>query len=45
MHASEIPHEEGVLLKEFLSDGQSIQVRVLHLDPAHHRLGFSMRLE
>ncbi|MBK6794757.1 MAG: S1 RNA-binding domain-containing protein [Anaerolineales bacterium] len=45
VHASEIPHEEGVLLKEFLSDGQSIQVRVLHLDPAHHRLGFSMRLE
>jgi small subunit ribosomal protein S1 len=44
VHASEIPHEEGVLLKEFLSDGQSIQVRVLHLDPAHHRLGFSMRL-
>ncbi|HND47649.1 MAG TPA: S1 RNA-binding domain-containing protein [Anaerolineales bacterium] len=45
VHASEIPHEEGTLLKDFLSDGQAIQVRVLHLDPAHHRLGFSMRLE
>jgi small subunit ribosomal protein S1 len=45
VHASEIPHEEGILLKDFLSDGQPIQVRVLHLDPAHHRLGFSMRLE
>lgn len=45
VHASEIPHEEGKPLKDFLSDGQSIQVRVLHLDPAHHRLGFSMRLE
>ncbi len=45
VHASEIPHEEGILLKEFLSEGQSIQVRVLHLDAAHHRLGFSMRFE
>ena len=45
VHASEIPHDEGTLLKDFLSDGQAIQVRVLHLDPAHHRLGFSMRLE
>jgi small subunit ribosomal protein S1 len=44
VHSSEIPHEEGVLLKDILSEGQSIQVRVLHLDPAHHRLGFSMRL-
>lgn len=44
VHTSEIPHEEGVLLKEILADGQTIQVRVLHLDPAHHRLGFSMRL-
>lgn len=44
IHATEIPHEEGALLKDILSDGQSVQVRVLHLDPAHHRLGFSMRL-
>lgn len=45
VHSSEIPHAEGVLLKDILSEGQSIQVRVLHLDPAHHRLGFSMRLD
>ena len=44
IHVSEIPQAEGKLLKEVLSDGQSIQVRVLHLDPAHHRLGFSMKL-
>jgi len=44
VHASEIPHEEGTLLKDFLSEGQSIQARVLHLDPSHHRLGFSMRI-
>jgi len=45
VHASEIPHDEGTLLKDFLSEGQSIQVRILHLDPAHHRLGFSMRFD
>ncbi|NWF62865.1 MAG: 30S ribosomal protein S1 [Chloroflexi bacterium] len=44
VHASEIPHEEGILLKDIFTEGQSVQVRVLHLDPAHHRLGFSMRL-
>lgn len=45
VHASEIPHDDGIPLKEILSEGQSIQVRVLHLDPSHHRLGFSLRLE
>ncbi len=45
IHVSEIPQAEGKLLKDVLSDGQSIQARVLHLDPAHHRLGFSMRLD
>jgi small subunit ribosomal protein S1 len=45
IHASEIPLEEGKPLKEFLSEGQSVQVRVLHLDPAHQRMGLSMRLE
>jgi small subunit ribosomal protein S1 len=45
VHISEIPQAEGKALKEVLSDGQSIQVRILHLDPAHHRLGYSMRFE
>jgi len=44
IHASEIPQAEGIPLKEFLSEGQNVQVRVLHLDPAHQRLGLSMRL-
>lgn len=44
IHVSEIPEAEGKVLKEILSVGQSVQVRVLHLEPAHHRLGFSMRL-
>ena len=45
IHASEIPMEDGKSLKEILSEGQDVQVRVLHLDPAHQRLGLSMRLE
>jgi len=44
IHASEIPQAEGAPLKEILSEGQNVQVRVLHLDPAHQRLGLSMRL-
>lgn len=44
IHASEIPQVEGTPLKEILSEGQNVQVRVLHLDPAHQRLGLSMRL-
>jgi small subunit ribosomal protein S1 len=45
IHASEIPIEEGRTLKEILSEGQTVQVRVLHLDAAHQRMGLSMRLE
>jgi len=44
IHASEIPLAEGKPLKEVLFEGQSVQVRVLHLDPAHQRMGLSMRL-
>jgi small subunit ribosomal protein S1 len=45
IHASEIPMADGKPLKEVLSEGQSVMVRVLHLDPAHQRMGLSMRLE
>ena len=45
IHASEIPQPEGISLKEFLSVGQKVQVRVLHLDSMHQRMGLSMRLE
>jgi len=44
IHASEIPVEEGKSLKEILSEGQAVQVRVLHLDAAHQRMGLSMKL-
>lgn len=45
IHASEIPQLDGKPLKEVLCEGQSVQVRILHLDPAHQRMGLSMRLE
>lgn len=45
IHASEIPMDDGKSLKEILFEGQVVQVRVLHLDPAHQRMGLSMRLE
>jgi small subunit ribosomal protein S1 len=45
IHVSEIPQAEGKLLKDVLSEGQAVQVRILHLDAAHQRMGFSMRLE
>ena len=45
IHASEIPQMDDRPLKEILSEGQGVQVRVLHLDPAHQRMGLSMRLE
>lgn len=44
IHASEIPQAENTPLKEILSEGQNVQVRVLHLDSAHQRMGLSMRL-
>ena len=45
VHASEIPQAEGKPIKEILSEGQRVQVRILHLDSAHQRMGLSMRLE
>lgn len=44
IHASEMPLEENHTPRDLLSQGQQVQVRVLQLDPAHQRLGFSMRI-
>jgi len=44
IHASEIPQAEDLPLKEILSEGQNVCVRVLHLDRAHQRLGLSLRI-
>ena len=44
IHASEIPLQGNQSLRDTLSEGQKVQVRVLQVDPSHQRLGFSMRL-
>ncbi|MBV6396293.1 MAG: 30S ribosomal protein S1 [Anaerolineales bacterium] len=45
IHASEIPLNEGVSLKQYLQEGQRVEVRVLHIDAPHHRMGLSLRLQ
>jgi small subunit ribosomal protein S1 len=45
IHISEMPLSEGHAVKELLQEGQSVQVRVLHIDAAHQRMGLSMKLE
>lgn len=45
IHASEIPETENKPIKEILSEGQTVQVRILHLDSEHQRMGLSMRLD
>jgi small subunit ribosomal protein S1 len=44
IHASEMPLEPNQSPREILRDGQAIQVRVLHVDPSHQRMGLSMHL-
>jgi small subunit ribosomal protein S1 len=45
IHASEIDMQPGVHLKDILSEGQSVQVRVLHVEADHQRMGLSLRLD
>jgi ribosomal protein S1 len=39
-----MPLEPSQTPREILSNGQRVEVRVLHLDATHQRLGLSMRL-
>ena len=45
IHATEMPLEEGQSPRDLLSVGQRLDLRVLHVDPSHQRLGFSMILD
>ncbi|MCC7118324.1 MAG: 30S ribosomal protein S1 [Anaerolineales bacterium] len=45
IHASEIPQAEGKSVKDVLTLGARVDVRVLHVEPSQQRLGLSMRLE
>jgi small subunit ribosomal protein S1 len=44
IHASEMSLTEGQTVKDLLSEGTPVQVRVLHVDASHQRMGLSMRL-
>lgn len=43
VHASEMPLQDNQSPRNLLTEGQQIQVRVLHVDPTHQRLGLSMK--
>jgi small subunit ribosomal protein S1 len=43
IHASEVDLAPGEHLKDLLSEGQAVQVRILHVDAAHQRMGLSLR--
>jgi small subunit ribosomal protein S1 len=43
IHASEMSLLEHQTPRAFLTEGQQVQVRVLHVDPMHQRLGLSMK--
>jgi small subunit ribosomal protein S1 len=44
IHASEMRLEEGRTVKDILSEGQRLDVRVLHVDAPHQRMGLSLHL-
>jgi len=44
IHASEMLLDEGQNIKDVLHAGQPVQVRILHVDAAHQRMGLSLRL-
>ncbi|RJP52354.1 MAG: S1 RNA-binding domain-containing protein [Anaerolineaceae bacterium] len=45
IHASEMSLEAGSMVKDVLKEGQRLDVRVLHVDAAHQRMGLSLQLD
>lgn len=45
IHATEMPLEQGQSPRDLLSAGQRLDLRVLHVEAGHQRLGFSMILD
>ena len=43
IHATEMPIEAGQTPRDILAEGQQVQVRVLHVDPTHQRMGLSLQ--
>lgn len=44
IHASQIPLPEGTTVREYLSVGQQVDVRIIQLDASRQRLGLSLDL-
>lgn len=45
IHASEMPLDGGKNVRDVVVEGQEIQVRILHVDPVHQRMGLSLILD
>ena len=45
IHSSEMPLTDGKTVKDILKEGQRVDVRVLHVDAEHQRMGLSLHLE
>ena len=43
IHATEMPLEAGQTPRDILAEGQQVQVRVLHVDSGHQRMGLSLQ--
>ncbi len=43
VHATEMDLPEGQSVRDILAEGQVVQVRILHIDAAHQRMGLSLR--
>jgi small subunit ribosomal protein S1 len=43
-HSSEMPLGDEQVVKDLLKEGQEVQVRVLHIDAEHQRLGLSLKI-
>lgn len=45
IHASEMSLQANQSPREILAEGQQVQVRILHVDPAHQRMGLSLQIQ
>jgi small subunit ribosomal protein S1 len=45
IHISEIPLVNGQIVRDYLSPGQHLNVKILQVDAEHQRLGLSLKLE
>ena len=43
IHISKMPLGAGQTPRDILAEGQQVQVRVLYIDPVHHRIGLSLQ--